>query len=335
MPQIAAHSCLRLTLTLACAVLCLQPGIGRSQITPQQASQLRGLLGTRIEALTILGGDFGLSDGRYRSTGTSVFPDGGPETDINVTKLGGAGDVGDPQPLGNLGVGWQPRLQGNMGYLESTNHLHGPLQGDVSRFRDYAIEFGGGARFWVSDSLSFAPTFMGMYGHTTNEYAVSSAFMRANLGSARRLGLVDWSVDTWAIRPALDIQYVLTLDRVIVTLASDPTYFYTKSFGSSNPGVRVSGDAGSLENKIDIDIPLGKQLLGHELRTGGYLSRTELLADLKSGLNVQHVNELHARLVMDFLNQFWKVQWLGVGASYLWGPNITGWTVGADVAYRF
>ena len=49
----------------------------------------------------------------------------------------------------------------------------------------------------------------------------------------------------------------------------------------------------------------------------------------------QRGDELHGRLVMDFLNQFWKVQWIGVGASYLWGPNITGWAVGADVAFRF
>ena len=50
---------------------------------------------------------------------------------------------------------------------------------------------------------------------------------------------------------------------------------------------------------------------------------------------MQHLNEIHGRIVLDFLNQLWKVQWLGLGASYIWGTNITGWTVGADVAFRF
>jgi len=50
---------------------------------------------------------------------------------------------------------------------------------------------------------------------------------------------------------------------------------------------------------------------------------------------VQHFDEIHGRLVLDFLNQLWKFQWIGVGASYLWSTHITGWTVGADVAYRF
>jgi len=294
------------------------------------------MLGNRIEALTILGGDFGLSDGHYKSTATSMFPGGPSSTELSVTKIGGDGDVGEPRQLGNLNVGWQPRLQGNMGYLTSTNYLHGSLlQGDVSKFRDFAIQFGGGARFWMSDAFSFAPTLMGMYGRTSNEYTASSAFMRRNLPLAKQLGLVDWTVDTWSIRPSLDIQYVMTWERVIVTLSSDPTYFYTESFHDSTSGVKVSGDSGSLDNKIDIDIPLGTQVLGHELRTGGYFSRTDLFGDLENGLDVEHINELHTRLVVDLLNQVWKAQWLGVGVSYLWGPNINGWALGADVAFRF
>jgi hypothetical protein len=335
-PWVGANPYLRLAAMIACTILGLSPGIGRSQITPQQANQLRTALGTRIEALTILGGDFGLSDGSYRSKGPSVIAGSRPQTDIDVTKIGGAGDVGDPQPLGNLGIGWQPRLQGNMGYLDSKNTLRAPpLAGDVSRFRDFAIQFGGGVRLWVSDALSFAPTFMGMYGHTTNEYTANSAFMRANLGAAKQMGLLDWAVNTWSIRSSLDIQYLIRLDRVLVTLSSDPTYYYTESFRDSDVGVKVSGDSGSLANKIDVDIPLGMQLYGHELRTGGYLSRTELYGDLKTGLDVQHINELHGRLVLDFLNQYWKVQWIGLGASYLWGTNIAGWTVGADVTFKF
>lgn len=192
------------------------------------------------------------------------------DTQLDMTKIGGAGDIGDPRPLGGLGVGWQPRLQGNMGYLESTNHIHGDaLEGDTSTFRDFAIQFGGGARFWFTEGFSLAPTMMGMYGHTSNIYTATSAFMRKNLARVTQLGLVDWRVETWTLRPALDIQYVLRLERLIVTLSSDPTYFHTESFRSSNSGVQVNGNSGSWANKLDFDIPLRVQLYGHELRTGG------------------------------------------------------------------
>ncbi len=313
------------------------PGIAAPQIRPIETQQLQESIGNRIEALTILGGDFGLSDGSLRSTGSGVLrPKEYTDTQLDVTKIGGAGDIGDPQPLGHSGIGWQPRVQGNMGYLESTNFIHGaPLDGDTSTFRDFAIQFGGGARFWFSEHLSMAPTIMGMYGHTSNTYTAVSAFGRNNLARLTGLGLVDWQVQTWALRPALNLQYLITWDRLIVTLSSDATYFHIQSFQASNKGVQVDGDSGSWSNKVDFDVPLGVRLDGHELRTGGYFSRTELFGDLKSGLNVQHIDEVHGRLVLDFLNQLWKVQWIGIGGSYLWGTNIRGWTLGADVAFRF
>ena len=306
-----------------------------AQISPAQATSIENTLGARVEALTILGGDFGLSDGNFHSAG-GVRRASGSEVDTRVTKLGGDGEVGDPIPLGDMNVGWQPRLQGNVGYLESSNHLRAPLlAGDTTELRTFAIEFGGGARFWTTESLSFAPTVMVLYGHTDDTYSAASAFGRQNLLDLRQLGLVDWNVDTWTLRPALNIQYIIFLDRALITLSSDPTGFFTHGFARSSQDVRVGGDSGLVTNKIDLDIPLGVEIYGHELRSGGYLSRTDLLGDLKEGLGVQHLNEIHARVVLDFLNQLWKVQWLGVGGSYIWGTNITGWTVGADVTFRF
>ena len=306
----------------------------QAQILPAQVAATRNVIGARVEAMTILGGDFGLSDGKFHSTGAL----GGMPSDVDtsVTKVGGDGDVGDPMPLGDLDIGWQPRLQGNMGYLESSDHLQTPsLRGDTSELRTSAIEFGGGARFWTSQSFSFAPTVMVLYGHTDDTYYAYSQFGRQNLVYLQQLGLADWSVDTWSLRPAVNLQYIVALDRALITFSSDPTGFFTHGFDRSNVHEKIGGDAGLVTNKIDIDIPLDVELYGHELRSGGYLSRTDLFGDLQEGLGVEHMNEVHVRLVMDFLNQLWKLQWLGVGASYLWGTNINGWTVGADAAFRF
>ncbi len=330
-----ARLCPHTAVAIVALALSLVPGTGRGQITSEQANQIRASIEDRIEALTILGGDFGLASGIFRSRSNLPPGEGSTNVQLDVTKGGGAGDVGDPRPLGDLDIGWQPRLQGNMGQLASTNRPLGVLAGDSSEVTTDAIEFGGGARFWLSDRFSLAPTLMGLYGRTSNNYTVRSLFMRANLTRASQLGLVDWSIDTWTLRPALNLQYVINWGRSIITLSSDGTYFYTEGFNSSNSNVKINGDSGSFGSKIDVDVPLGIELNGHELRSGGYLSRTELFGDLRNGLGVQEMNEIHGRLVLDFLNQLWKVQWIGVGASYVWGTNITGWTAGADIAFRF
>jgi hypothetical protein len=325
----------RLLPLLVLPLLLPPPRAAAQSLSEPELDQLLNGQRARIEALTILGADFGLANGEFHSTGHYVAG-AGTDTEMTVNKFGGAGDVGDPQPLGTLPIGWQPTIQGSMGWIDSTDHLEtGVLAGDASEFSAYAIQFGGGARFWFNDALSVAPTVMGMYGQTSNTYDANSLYMRENLSRVTSLGLIDWKVDTWTVRPALDVQYLLTLDRTIITLTSDAAFFDTQSFSSSNTRLSVLGTSGSWDNKLDIDIPLGIMIFGHELRTGGYLSRTDLYGGLRDGLQVEHINEMHARLVLDFLGQFWKVQWIGIGGSYLWGTAITGWTIGADVSFRF
>jgi hypothetical protein len=325
------HSCLRVGAAMALISAGLCPLAVQSQITPAQASQFKSVIGSRVEAADILGGDVGVTGASFKSDGNN-----GKNVTIDVSKFGGAGDIGDPMPLGNLGIGWQPRLQGSMGYLNSKNDFQtGILAGDESEYHTFAIQFGGGARFWLNDRLSLAPTIMGMYGYTKNTYTALSAFGHANQALATSQGLVGWLVDTWTVRPAMNVQYILPLGRTIITASSDFTYFYTESFDSSPSNFSVRGDSETWMNKLDVDVPLGCKLFGHELRTGGYFSRTEFYDDIKTGLNTDHMYELHGRIVLDYLNQLWKVQWIGIGVSYLWGNNFTGVSYGADVAFRF
>lgn len=39
--------------------------------------------------------------------------------------------------------------------------------------------------------------------------------------------------------------------------------------------------------------------------------------------------------MVDLLGAVWKVEWLGIGGSYFWGENFSGWTVGADIRMKF
>jgi hypothetical protein len=253
-----------------------------------------------------------------------------------ISKLGGGGEIGDPIPIGGSGVGWQPRLQGNMGYIKSLNALHAPqLDGDTNEIQTKGLAFGGGVRFWFGNRFSIAPTFMGLYSRTTDGYTANSAFMQANLALATQLGIVNYDLDTITYRPALNFQYIFPIGRTIVKASSEPIYYYTETLRSSNPNVNVQGYSGAWVNKVDFDWPIGLHLFDRELRSGGYVSRTEMYGGLKEGLQEGHLYEVHGRLVLDFLNHLWKVQWIGIGASYNWGGELRGWTAGADVAFKF
>lgn len=312
------------------------PTYARAQGLTTQVPRELNEIGARVDALTILGGDFGFSDGTFHS----LVPDGsGPRSTLTmgVTKIGGDGDIGDPVQLGNFDIGWQPRLQGSAGYLESTERLATPLlAGDTSKMHAASVEFGGGARFWLSEQLSFAPTVMLMYGHTTESYTAQSTYARTNMTALENLGLINWSIETLSLRPALNLQYIQPVGRALVTASADGAAFLTRSLSGDATRIAVAGNSGFMTYKLDLDVPLGVEVGGHELRTGGYVSHTQLYGELSDGLGVQDLNEVHGRIVLDFLGQFSKVQWIGLGASYVWGASsFHGWTVGADVAFKF
>jgi hypothetical protein len=316
----------RKTRALAALTVCsaLWPLAARAQLDP---GAIRSIQGDRIEAASILGGDFGLAGASYRYDDKNT---------IDISKFGGAGDIGDPQPLFDSPIKWQPRLQGNMGYLTAKSTFRsGDLEGDTSKYYTYAIQFGGGARFWWGNHLSLAPTFMGMYGHTHENYVATSSTGQAAFQDAERAGLINWNVDTWTIRPSGQLAWVQDFGRTRITLASDGTYFHTEDFAGSDHHPSLKGDSETWKNLVDIDIPLGCELFGHELRTGGFFSRTEFYGHIEKGLQWDHEYELHARLVLDFLGELWKVQWLGIGASYVWGNNFDGYSFGVDAAFRF
>ena len=299
----------------------------RAALAQLDPSAIRSIQADRVEAATILGGDFGIAGASYRDDNKNT---------IDISKFGGSGDVGDPKPLFDSGIKWQPRVQGNMGYLVGKNTFRsGDLEGDTSKYFTYAIQFGGGARFWFNEHLSLAPTLMGMYGHTHNNYIATSAAGRAAYQDADQAGLINWNVDTWTVRPSGELTWIQNFGRVIVTLSSEGTYFHTEDFGGSDKHPSVNGNSETWKNKIDVDIPLGVMVFNHELRTGGYFCRTEFYGDLEDGLGWDHEYEIHYRLVLDFLGELWKVKWLGVGASYLWGNDFNGYSFGVDAAFRF
>jgi hypothetical protein len=301
-----------------------------AQFTPAEINEIKNIGATRVEALDVIGADYGLNGGSYESDNN---------VKVNISKFGGMGDIGDPIPIGTTGLAWQPRLQGSMGYVTSRKSYYASapapeLNGAHNEYDTFAIQFGGGARIWFNDYLSLAPTIMGMYGHTGNSFTDGS-FTPTEIQNATKAGIIDWHADTWTVRPAGQLAYVFTWRRTIFTLTSDGTYFYTQSFDTSNPNFSIAGGSEMWQNRLDVDVPLGVQIYNHEIRTGGYFSRSDFFGGLQQGLNNDYLYEIHGRVVLDFLGQLWKCQWIGLGYSYLWGANFHGVSYGVDLAFRF
>ena len=305
------------------------------QISADQVKQVRAAVRNQIDTLLVFGGDFSFTGGTFTLT-NELVPGQRVDAQAQLRKFGGQGDIGYPRPVNGGYIAWQPHVQGSMGSIDWNNKPQSSLlMGDSTQLKAEAIEFGGGGRFWLSNSVSIAPTLSGLYGHASDTYQARSVFAVENIALLRTLGLVDWHADAWALRPAVEVRYIAHVGGSLITLSIEPTYFHTHLFDYSNPHVAAGGNSGFVASTVDVDVPLAIQLAGRQLRTGGYLMRSDFLGDLRGGLGIEHVTEVHTRVVVDLLDHLWKVRWLGLGASYVWGKGLQGWTGGVDAAFQF
>ena len=297
-------------------------------VPPQAIEQFENVIGDRVEAVTILGGDYGAAGGIYTFRSGDV-------ANLSLAKFGGGGNIAEPAPLGESGLKWAPVLQGNLGHITAINEFRtGYLQGNESVYDMLAVQGGGGARFYFTDQLSLAPTISGIYGRTENEFKPRNPIGEAVKAAAAGT-FVDWTLETWSVVPSLDLRYDWSWRRTTFEFSSRYNFFHTESFDSSSPVVGVNGDSHTWENKLDVDVPLGWKVFGRELHTGGFFARSELFGGAADGLNADHVHTVNGRFVVDLIDKVWKMRWLGVGASYIFGDDFDGWTAGVDMRFRF
>ena len=292
------------------AVVCLSAPAQQPVVPSQAIDQFQQVVGNRAEAAIILGGDYGAAGGIYSFRGGKV-------AELSVSKLGGGGDIRSPRSLGLGGIEWAPVLQGNR------------LVYDV-----LAVQGGAGARFYLNDHFSLAPTISGIYGHTENNFKAQNA-LGETVKAAASGTFVDWTIDSWSVQPALDVDYEWLWGRTTFEFSSRYNYFHTESFNSTSPVASVNGDSHTWENKLDVDVPLGWKILGGELHTGGFFARTEMFGGIAAGLNADHSYTVNGRFVLELLGKLWKVRWLGLGASYFFSDNFSGWSAGLDLRFKF
>ena len=321
----AGHRSLLAVLMVALlpAAACAQP-----VLPPDLVQQIQQVVGDRIEAVSILAGDYAAAGGIYTFRGGTL-------ADLSITKIGGGGEVASPKPLGLGSLEWAPVLLGNVGLVSAKNTFQtGYLAGNQMTVDTLAIEAGFGVAIFFTEHLSLSPTLSGIYGRVENTFSPQNA-NGDYLAAVGNGTLVNWTLDTWSVVPGLDLNYDWMWRRTKFQFSSGYSFFHTESFESSSPVLGVNGNSSTWENKLDVDVPLGLNLFGHELHTGGFVSRTEVFGDAAQGLNTSYVYTANGRLVLDFLGKLWKLRWLGLGVSYFWGHDLGGWSAGLDMRFEF
>ena len=296
-----------------CAGLCLT-GTANAQLTPAQTSRLNDFFGDRAEVGIVLGASDSAGGGSYTVDGRNGLDD----FEFSLFKFGGSAELGDARPLGNSGVMWNPYVFGTIGYISGDNDVVGSIDLKESAL---GINFGGGMALHLTERFTVTPYVGVIYGHYDVELKNS-------------VTILDDTVDTIGATPGIGLAYKLPVGRNTLTFGAKYTFFGTTDIGDSDIE-DAGGSSHILEQRIDADVPLNAELWGCRLHTGGYVSLTEALGDIGDSMNSDWWVTVHPRLLFDVTGKLWKMDRIGLGASYIKGDHFDGWDIGVDVSFKF
>jgi hypothetical protein len=307
-----------------CAGLCLT-GTAYAQVTPAQINQFKDFIGNRAEVGIVLGASESASGGNYTVDGRR----GNDDFDFSLFKFGGSAELGDARPLGNSGVMWNPYVFGTIGYISGDNDIDaGPLAGNDFEESALGINFGGGVAFHLTDRFTVTPYVGVIYGHYEAEVDAKTA-----AGQAVDDFLQDNTLDSIGATPGIGLAYKLPIGRNTLTLGASYTFFGTTDISDSD--LEADGSSHILEQRVDADVPLNAHLWGCRLHTGGYVSLTEAFGDISDTMSSDVWATIHPRILLDTTGKLWKMERIGLGASYMKGEHFDGWSIGVDVSFKF
>ncbi len=316
-------------LTLALAALAPVAPVEAQTVPPGALRQLDTVIGNRVETLAVLGSQNGVSGGAF------LFDADDSDSEIDVFRFTGRGDLSRPRPIGDSGIGWSLVFEGGIGAATIDNHYKtGDLTGNESSTDTISASLAAGVRFTFREHFSVAPTFGIIYSHTENEFKARTDTGRALLAQFDGT-LVNWDADVITLVPGVEGRYRQRFGPMTVELTSLYRYFETQPIRRSTEALSFESHSQWWRNRLDVDFRLPLHAFGRQFRTGVHFARAELFDGLEQSLRTDHIYDTGARFVVDLLGVLWGVEWIGIGGSYFWSDHFSGWSAGVDIRLRF
>jgi len=292
-------------------------------------NHFKNSVSARSETMAAIGGDDGATGGLY------TFENN--KTDLNVNKLSGRGTIGDPLKLLNTGLTWQPLFGGSIGYITAENRFKSTpaLWGNLEEFSTFSMAFETGMQINLNEEWSLGPMVGLIYSHANSKFTPGNN-LGANLKRYYPKQLVDWNMDSLTAVPSVYLQYEKIFAKDWrVTLSTRYEWFNTWDIGSSSKLLSVTGNTSCWETKADLDIRLPIKIFDFPLHTGGFFTVDMFGGNFRDSINTNAMYTINGRLVLGDLTGLWKVNWLGIGVSYIKANTFHGLSWGIDARLLF
>lgn len=201
---------------------------------------------------------------------------------------------------------------------------------DRDRTRTNSIGLASGVKWEYRPGFFLEPTIGFAYSHIEYKFDYNSRFMREFITRYPSLDrdLFNTTVDLYSISPGLRHEIRYPLGPGILGFDLHYAYLYSKPWRSKSRFADFSMESGFLGTSLEYEFPTGLTLQGKDVAAKPFLTRTDLFADFKEGMEMHHFYEFGLNFILDvgnFGNLFSRIS---LGAAYMTGEDMSGWKFG-------
>jgi hypothetical protein len=296
-----------------------------AQAQPVSADEFNDRVNEAVNGVTIFTTQDSASSGVFSLKSDTP---GQSDRDIDILKLPGK------HTFGEEGDVLRPQIRGVVGSFRSSFSPRSPVPGemdDFSRMRAVTGAVAAGVVYKPWQELRVTPLMSVGYTHLKRWYDYNNSFSQTNFLPYDREAF-NTSANVMTYSPTVEVDYTFKVDRATLIPKLRYAHLFNDSVSSKSSVIDVSSNSGLLQSFFDVRAPIGYRFYQYELGVHPYIVRTDVYGSARAARGPNYFYELGADLTFEeepkgLINGFY------VGASYLWGDDLSGYRLGAGLRF--
>lgn len=232
---------------------------------------------------------------------------------------------------------WDLTFRGNFNYssLKQNNAVEALPEGEQikSEWETYSGSIGMLAEYPLAAGFSFAPAFDLGIARLENNATYNGETANAVWKPLLEGILLDWNTNATFVNAVLGLNYKYINQRYDLDIRSRYSHAYIDSFNESKDFTGFIENTDTVTINADFTHPMNMSLDEYPLSGVVHLDHTKIIGPNRDSIGFSSLSGIGYSIEADVSRKNWHVESLQLGAKYLTGNNVRGWSL--IFGYRF
>jgi len=224
--------------------------------------------------------------------------------------------------------GWRPFVQALVSYqtLKAGFDLFAD-ESISSEWTAYSGSLSGGVEVPINADLVFLTSFNMGLARLENRANYQGLIANELLKPALTGVIFDWEADAFLLGGSIGLDYRHSFSSLDFETRGSLTYNYIDTYDSSSEFVEFDSGVTTFDIEVSTVHPTNLSMGNFPLAIVTLLGNTTFLGPYSDSLGFNYFFEAGAALEADISSKEWKVKKIRLGATAIYGTDVTGWSI--------